>query len=365
VSNELRRTPLYAQHIALGARMVPFAGWQMPVQYRGVTSEHAAVRSAIGLFDVSHMGELYCEGPGAGACVDGLVTNDVGKLAVGRALYTVACNTRGTILDDLIIYRVASERYLVVCNADNLPKIRAHFAEHTRGRCEFNDRSTETALLALQGPRALELVKSLGAPDLLALPRFGVAVSRLAGVELLAARTGYTGEDGYELFCAAGDAEQLWLRLLAAGEGLGIQAIGLGARDTLRLEARLSLYGHEIDETTNPIEAGLGWVVKLDKGEFLGRTALAEIKERPLTRKLVGIEMIGRGIARQGYPILDRTGEQLGRVTSGAPSLSLGKNIALGYVAAESSPVGTALGVEIRGKTIDARICATPFYKRV
>jgi aminomethyltransferase len=368
VSEHLRRTPLYAEHVALGARMVPFAGWEMPVQYKGITPEHRAVRTAVGLFDVSHMGELYFEGPAAQSVVDGLITNDAGKLAVGRALYTVACNAAGAILDDLIVYRLAETRILIVCNASNLDKMRAHFAEQVRGKsgCAFTDHSDETALLALQGPRSREILIALGAPPtLLELPRFGVAAATLAGIELTVARTGYTGEDGFELFCANASAPQLWAAIMKAGRAVELEPIGLGARDTLRLEARLSLYGHEIDETTSPYEAGLGWVVKLDKGEFLGRAALQKAKAEPLRRKLVGFEMVGRGIGRQGYRIAElETGTDLGIVTSGAPSLSLGKNIGLGYVPPSHTAIGTRFGIEIRGKLIEAQVVATPFYKR-
>jgi aminomethyltransferase len=344
--------------------MVPFCGWEMPVQYTGVTDEHNAVRQALGLFDVSHMGELHFQGPDAGACLDSLVSNDVAKLAEGRALYTVACNERGTILDDLIIYRLASSHYLVVCNASNLDKMRAHFAQHAQGRCQFEDRSDRTALLALQGPRAPELVQVLGALQLAALPRFGVTESEIAGVPVLAARTGYTGEDGYELFCAWDQAVALWEALSASGQALGLKPIGLGARDTLRLEAKLALYGNDIDETTNPLEAGLGWVVKLSKPGFLGRDALLAQKAQPLTRKLVGFEMVGRGIARHGHRIQDTSGAVVGHVTSGAPGLSVGKNIGLGYVPLAMSEIGTRLEIEIRNKPIEARVCATPFYKR-
>ncbi len=369
MSEELKRTPLYARHVALGARMVPFAGWEMPVQYKGVTQEHEAVRNAVGLFDVSHMGELYFEGPGAVACLDSLVSNDIAKLPVGRAVYTVACNERGTILDDLIIYRLAQTRLLVVCNASNRDKMQAHFASQVArqplGRCTFTDRSDETGLLALQGPRAQAVMRDLNAEaKLVDLPRFGVTQTTLAGVELTAARTGYTAEDGYELFCRTADVVQLWDALLAAGAAHGIEPIGLGARDTLRLEGRLSLYGHEIDETTDPLEAGLGWVVKLDKGDFLGRAALLARKAQPATRKLVGFEMTGRGIARQGYPIVNAAGEAVGKVTSGSPGLSIGKNVGLGYVPPALAAIGTPIGIEIRGKVIEAKVCATPFYKR-
>jgi aminomethyltransferase len=366
VSTSLRQTPLHAIHVALGARMVPFAGWEMPVQYKGVTQEHGAVRNAVGLFDVSHMGELYFDGPAAGACIDSVVTNDVQALAVGRALYTVACNERGKILDDLIVYRLQDQRYLVVCNASNLEKMSAHFEQRVAGRCGFSDRSEQTALLALQGPRSIDVLRALDPQSrALALTRFGVAHDlQLAGVTQTVARTGYTGEDGFELFCASGDATRLWNALSDAGKACGLEPIGLAARDTLRLEARLSLYGHELDEDTEPLEAGLGWVVKLNKGDFLGREALQRAKAQPSPRKLVGFEMVGRGIARQGYPILDRDGRPVGIVTSGAPGLSVAKNIGLGYVPADSTAIGTSLGIEIRGKAVEARVCATPFYKR-
>ena len=365
----MRRTPLYEQHRALGARMVPFSGWEMPVQYTGVTDEHTAVRTAVGLFDVSHMGELHLEGAAAAACLDRLVTNAVAQLEEGRALYTVACNERGTILDDLIIYRLGATHYLVVCNAGNLDKMRAHFAERLAGQCSFVDRSAETALLAVQGPRASALVERLGADHLARLPRFGVAGGSLAGVAVTAARTGYTGEDGFELFCAAEDAGKLWQALLEQGQSFGVKAIGLGARDTLRLEARLSLYGNEIDETTSPFEAGLGWVVKLDKPEFLGRAALLQQKQQSQGQSkdkaqiLVGFEMVGRGIARHGHTILD-AGTAVGRVTSGAPGLSVGKNIGLGYVPGHLKALGSRIDIEIRNQPIEARVCATPFYKR-
>ncbi|HET8933309.1 MAG TPA: glycine cleavage system aminomethyltransferase GcvT [Polyangiales bacterium] len=365
MSTSLRRTPLFEAHRSLGARLVEYAGWEMPVQYSGVTDEHQATRNAVGVFDVSHMGELHLEGPGAAACLNTLITNDLGKLASGRALYTVACNEQGTILDDLIVYRIAAEHFLVVCNAANLEKMHAHFAQHTRGQCEYQNRSDSTALLALQGPRAAELVQVMGAVELSALPRFGVVRGTLAGVEVLAARTGYTGEDGYELFCASDAATTLWQALLDKGAAQGIKPIGLAARDTLRLEARLALYGNEIDETTTPLEAGLGWVVKLDKPSFLGRDALLAQRERGLSRKLVGFEMVGRGIARHGHAIVSSDGTHtLGHVTSGAPGLSVGKNIGLGYVPTDQAELGTRIDILIRDKPIEARICPTPFYKR-
>jgi aminomethyltransferase len=368
MNDSLRRSPLYERHKALGARFVPFAGWEMPVQYTaGVTREHTAVRSAAGLFDVSHMGELFVSGPAAAAELDRLVTNDVARMPQGHALYTAACNERGTILDDLIVYRLGAERFMVVCNASNRDKISAHFARElgrAGDRCRFQDASDAYALLALQGPHARRVVAVLdGRSPIAALPRFGVIETEIA-VPVIAACTGYTGEDGFELFCAMDDAGRLWDALLAAGAPHGIAPIGLGARDTLRLEARLMLYGNDIDETTNPYEAGIGWTVKLDKGDFIGRDALLRVKQRGVARKLVGFEMVGRGIGRHGYPIVDAARQPIGVVTSGAPSLSLGKNIGLGYVPAALSKLGSALGIEIRGNVVDAVVVATPFYKR-
>ncbi|MFI5305843.1 MAG: glycine cleavage system aminomethyltransferase GcvT [Polyangiales bacterium] len=365
MSEPLHRSPLYERHRALHARFVPFAGWEMPVQYVGVTAEHHAVRNAAGLFDVSHMGELWLTGEGAAGALDRIVTRDVRELSPGAAFYTVACNAGGTILDDLIVYRLDQQTFLVVCNASNRDKMRAHFERETADRCDFADRSDQYSLLALQGPRAAEIVQRAGAePDLSSLPRFGVAKGRLAQVPVLAARTGYTGEDGFELFCAPDDATRLWDALMAQGQSLGIAPIGLGARDTLRLEARLMLYGNDIDDTTNPLEAGLGWTVKLGKADFIGKTALERVKQQGVARKLVGFEMVGRGIARHGYPLADSAGQRVGLVTSGAPSLSLGKNIGLGYVPTALSKAGTPLQVEIRDKMIEAVVVTTPFYKR-
>jgi len=360
----MRETPLADEHGRLGARLVPFAGWRMPVQYEGIKKEHEAVRQRAGLFDVSHMGEIVVEGPNAVAAVDRLVTNDVAKLDVGRALYTVCCNESGLILDDLIVYRLEAEKILVVCNASNRDKIVAHFAKNLSLETPWNDVSDAWALLALQGPSARAIMNDLGAPEaLLGLGSFDVARATVAGVDLWAARTGYTGEDGFELFCANEDAVTLWRAILAAGQPHGLQPVGLGARDTLRLEARLMLYGNDIDEHTHPFEAGLGWVVKLEAGDFIGREALRAIKAAGFDRKLVGFEMTERGIARHGYPIL-AGGERVGEVTSGSPGPTVGRNIGLGYVPKALSKVGTALGIEIRGKQVGAVVVTTPFYKR-
>lgn len=371
MTHDLRRTPLHGEHKALGARIVPFAGWEMPVQYAGLVKEHHAVRTAAGLFDVSHMGELLLEGLESEAVIDELVTADLTKLPDGKAVYCVACKEDGTILDDLIVYRRGRERFLVVCNASNRDKISAHFAAHAAGRCSFEDASDRTALIALQGPKAVDVARAAGADDAItSLASFALTEGKVAGVPVIAARTGYTAEDGFELFCSNEDAPRLWRALIEAGRPLGLEPAGLGARDTLRLEGRLSLYGNEIDETTNPIEAGLAWVVKLDgPRDFLGKKALERIRAEGTPRKMVGFEMVGRGIARHGYPIVEWTGSEqpgpaIGSVTSGSPAPSLDKNVGLGYVPAALAAVGTRIGVEIRGKAIEAVVVKTPFYKR-
>jgi aminomethyltransferase len=359
---DLKRTPLAEQHRALGARMVPFAGWEMPVQYSGIKVEHLAVREHAGLFDVSHMGELFVSGERALEAVDRLVTNDLSKLAVGHALYTCACNEAGGILDDLIVYRVADDRVLVVCNAGNREKIAAHFAERLSG-VGFEDASDSLSLLALQGPQSLAIVEAAGAGELVDLPRHATAEIQLFGRRVRAARTGYTGEDGFEILLENEGAPHVWSALLEVGRPHGLVPVGLGARDTLRLEACLRLYGNDIDETTNPLEAGLGFTVKLDAGEFVGREALARIKADGISRKLVGIEMIGKGIARHGYPVRSG-GETIGHVTSGGPCPSLNKNLGLCYVPVSLARIGQRVDIEIRDKAVEAQIVNTPFYKR-
>jgi aminomethyltransferase len=360
------KTSLYAEHVALGARLVPFAGFEMPVQYKGIVEEHRAVRERVGLFDVSHMGELELEGPGALELVSSLITNDPTRIADGQALYTCCCNEQGTILDDLIVYRRSPERVLVVCNASNRDKIVKHFSQAAEGRVKFRDASDDTALLALQGPRALETLAAAGSSTDVAktLKSFRFTDGEVAGVRATIARTGYTGEDGVELFCAWAEAPTLFRALLDAGREFGIEPVGLGARDTLRLEARLALYGNDIDETTDPLEAGLGWVVKLDKPSFVGKEALLAKKAAGPKRAFVGFEMRGRGIARHGYPLLDASGTTVGICTSGSPSPTLGKSIGLGYVPVALSKLGTAIQVDCRGKAIEAVVVETPFYKR-
>jgi aminomethyltransferase len=362
----LKKTSLHDRHVKAGARMVPFTGWDMPVQYTGIVDEHQAVRTAAGLFDVSHMGEIEMRGEHAAAVVDYLITNDASKLVDGQALYTCACNEQGTILDDLIVYRAAQDRWLIVCNASNREKMTAHFRRAAENHCEFTDKSDEIALIALQGPNAFDVLDKAGADaaKLRELKSFHFRDAVIANVKCTAARTGYTGEEGVEIFCAWNDAPALWDQLLELGKPLGIKPVGLGARDTLRLEARLSLYGNDIDETTNPIEAGLAWVVKLDKPMFVGKEALAKVKASPLPRKLIGFEVTGRGIARHGYPLRDESGKEVGLCTSGSPGPTIGKNIGLGYLPSEMTAVGTKFLVDCRGKNVEAVVVKTPFYKR-
>jgi aminomethyltransferase len=361
-----KRTPLYESHRRLGAKMVDFGGWAMPVQYAGgILHEHRTTRAAVGVFDVCHMGEIHFRGPHAAEAVQRLVTNDVSRLAEGRAFYTVACLPTGGIVDDLIVYRLAADHFLIVVNAANLEKDRAWFQQHAAALCDVVDASAETALIAFQGPRAAEALATLTTLPVATLASFGVIPrGEIAGVNVSVARTGYTAEDGFEIFCAAGDAERLWDRLLEAAAKVGGTPVGLGARDTLRLEGRLSLYGNDIDETTTPLEAGLGWVVKLDSADFIGRDALRAQRAAGVTRKLVGFVMTGRGVARHGYAIVDPAGAEIGRVTSGGPAPTLEKNIGLGYVPTALDTSGTSLTIDCRGKPVAAEVVKGPFYKR-
>jgi aminomethyltransferase len=366
MSPPLKRTSLYDSHVRLGARIVPFAGWEMPVQYTGIVEEHTAVRTAAGLFDVSHMGELEMRGEYAGQVVDYLIVSDASKLVDGQAVYTSACNEKGTILDDLIVYRCSQDRYLIVCNASNVDKIAGVFSKAAEHHCTFEDRSARTALIALQGPKAFDVLALAGsdAAKLRELGSFHFRDAVVCNVRCTVARTGYTGEDGVEIFCPWDEAPAVWNQLLELGQALGIKPAGLGARDTLRLEARLSLYGNDIDETTNPLEAGLGWTVKMDKADFVGKAALAAVKAAPMPRRLVGFEVTGRGIARHGYPLRDLAGREVGLCTSGSPGPTVGKNIGLGYLPTAMSSVGTRFLVDCRGKNVEAVVVKTPFYKR-
>ncbi len=369
-SADVKQTPLYPLHVELGGRMVEFAGYMMPVQYSGLSAEHAAVRTAVGLFDVSHMGEVEFKGPSALDAVHRLVTNNVLGLVDGKALYTPITYSDGGIVDDCLVYRLAEDHVLVVVNASNIQKDFDWFVEQTGDRCVVENNSDDYALLALQGREAMGLLSELCGEDLSALKPFWFREVTVAGVRCTASRTGYTGEDGFEILCAADDGPTLWKALMAAGEPAGILPCGLGARDTLRLEARLPLYGNDIDATTNPIEAGLGWTVKLKKGEFIGFSPIKAAKKKGgISRKLVCMEMRSRGFARQHHTIHlpgpdGGVGEEIGVVTSGTKSPTLGKGIALGYVPVAQAAAGTALVVDVRGKPVQVEVVPGPFYKR-
>lgn len=359
----LRRTPLYDCHREAGAKLVPFAGWEMPVQYESVIEEHRAVRERAGLFDVSHMGEVAVRGPGAVRYLDAITPNHVARLAVGRAQYSALLTEAGTYVDDLLIYRLAEEELLVVVNAANRDKDVAWMQRHVSGDVEVEDVSDRYGLLALQGPRAVEILAPLTDVDLGAVRYYGFARGHVDGHPAIVSRTGYTGEDGFELYLDPEAAPAVWRRLLGGGAAQGLVPAGLGARDTLRLEAGLALYGHEIDDTTTPWEAGLDWVVKLDKGDFVGREALVAQREQGVARRLVGFEVTGRGIGRQGHP-LRHGGRVVGAVTSGTWSPTFERALGMGYVEAALAAPGTEIELEIRERPVPARVAAIPFYRR-
>jgi aminomethyltransferase len=345
--------------------MVPFGDWEMPVEYGGLISEHLAVREAAGLFDVSHMGEFEIEGEGALAFLQRVTANDVAKLTDGRAQYSALPNPRGCPMDDVILYRRAADRYLMIVNAANIEKDLAWLQSQGPSGCEVRDVSDAHALLALQGPESESVLQALTPIDLTQVKFYRFAEGQVNGRDALVARTGYTGEDGFELLVPPDAATPLWKAILEAGAEKRLVPAGLGARDTLRLEARMLLYGNDMDETSTLIEAGLGWIVSLDeaKGEYNGRTVLAEQKASGAPSKLVGFEVMGRGIARHGYPVF--LGEEtVGAVTSGSYAPFLRKNIGLCYLPSDRASEGTEFDVEIRGRRVSARVVPTPFYKR-
>ena len=362
-SDALARTPLHEVHVEAGARIVPFAGFEMPVQYAGLVQEHENVRTAVGLFDVSHMGEVEFKGPRALETANRIVTNDLAKLADSQACYTAMCTPDGGIIDDLVAYRLSPEHVMICVNAANRAKDFAWMQEHAGGDCDVIDSSDRFAQIAVQGPKARQLVARLADVDTSAVANYWFTKGDVAGKNAIISRTGYTGEDGFELYVGAEDAPVVWRALADRGADLGVAPAGLGARDTLRLEMRYALYGNDIDETTNPYESGLGWVVKLAKDDFVGKAALERIKAEGVSRKLVGFEMTGRGIARPGYPILVG-GERAGKVTSGTKSPSTAKAIAMGYVPVAHSKIGCEFDVEIRNQPATAIVVKTPFYRR-
>ncbi len=367
--NDLRRTPLYDRHQAAGARLIPFAGWEMPVQYAGILQEHHAVRNNAGLFDLGHMGQVNVSGADALSFLQAVTTNDVSVLGPGQAQYSLLPNEQGGVIDDIIIYRQPDgDGYFVVVNASTREKdvvwLQAQRSKRPDLNVTLTDVSDRTGMIAIQGPNATDIVQSITDIDLSTLPAFAWRSAHVAGIPLMIARTGYTGEDGFEFFPEISAVIRLWDALVDAGQAAQIALIGLGARDTLRLEARMPLYGNEMDDTITPLEAGLGWAVKLDKGDFIGRDAINAMKEQGAPRRTVGFKLTGRsGAPRSHYPI-HVGGREVGWVTSGAMSPTLGENIGLALVERDCAGIGKPLEIEIRGKNVPAIQVKTPFYKR-
>jgi len=360
---DLKHTSLFETHLSLGAKIVSFGGWNMPVEYSGIVKEHTAVRTAAGLFDVSHMGEFRISGPQALGLIQFITSNDAAKLVDGQAQYSALPTEDGTVVDDLLVYREAADRFMLVVNAANIASDFGWIQLHNNFDARIEDISNETSLLAVQGPEALNILQRMTDIPLSQVHPFHFIRGRIFSVNTIISRTGYTGEDGFELYFPSEFAAQLWNAILDSGKPRGILPAGLGARNTLRLEAKLLLYGNDMDRTTTLLEAGLGWIVKHSKGDFVGSQALGRQKAEGVRRALCGFEMVGREIARDHYPILSN-GRQVGHVTSGSPSITLKKNIGLGYLPVELAAPGTGIQVSIRNKSYDARIAPTPFYKR-
>jgi glycine cleavage system T protein (aminomethyltransferase) len=356
---DLKRTPLFDVHAGCKAKMVDFGGWNMPVQYSSILEEHAAVRTGVGLFDVSHMGEIEVRGPDAGKLVDHISTNHAAKLKPGQAHYSALLYAHGGFVDDILVHKVAEDNFFLCVNASNQEKDFEHICAANHFDAEVDFASERYAQLAIQGPRALATLRKLTKTDLAAIKYYWFADGSVSGTPARIARTGYTGEDGFEIYVAPAEAARLWRDILAAGEEFDIKPCGLGARNTLRLEAKMALYGHELTASINPFEADLGWIVKMDKGDFIGRAALG----KPPTRKLAGFEMQERGIGRDGYEVWIE-GEPAGWVTSGGPSPTLNKNIGLCYLPIDKTTPGVAIQIMVRGNPVAAVTVPTPFYKR-
>jgi glycine cleavage system T protein (aminomethyltransferase) len=358
-----KRTPLYDRHVAAGGKLVEFAGWEMPVRYASELEEHRAVRGAAGLFDVSHMGEFRVHGSGALDLLQRLTPNNVAKLRPGQIHYSGLLTREATYVDDLLVYRLGDTDFMLVVNAANLEGDLEWIRSHPHPECAIEDHSDRYALLALQGPRAADILRRHTAVELDAIGYYHFAEGAVAGVDCIVSRTGYTGEDGFELYLPPEDAPAVWDALLESGAGDGLVPAGLAARDSLRLEAGMALYGHEIDRTTTPYEAGLSWVVKLKKGDFLGRDVLVEQKRAGTERRLIGFEIRGRGIARQGNAVLHQ-GKEVGPVTSGGWSPSFEKAIGTAYVPSRLAAAGTALEIAVRRRRLEATVVDLPFYRR-
>jgi aminomethyltransferase len=361
---ELRKTALNSIHRRLGAKMVNFGGWDMPLEYSGIIAEHEAVRTRAGLFDVSHMGELEIRGPGALQLVQWVTCNNAAKLTIGQAHYSGLMTSRGTFVDDLLVHKISDTHYLLCVNASNQDADFEHIVANNKFDAQVENAGPRYSQLAAQGPRAKEILQQLTPVALEPIRYYHFNFGKVSGVDCLIARTGYTGEDGYEIYFAPEHSDKLWNDLMHAGESAKMIPCGLGARNTLRLEAGMCLYGHEIDDTTTPWEAGLGWICKMEKAPFLGSDVLARQKEAGVPRKLVGFEMLDKRIGRDGYPVLI-SGREAGRVTSGCPAPFLKKNIGMAYVPPQSSAVGTDIEISIRGQAAAARIVPIPFYKRL
>jgi aminomethyltransferase len=360
---DLKKTPLNAIHRQLGARMVDFAGWDMPVQYAGPISEHLAVRMRAGIFDVSHMGELEIKGPDAQETIQKLTCNDIHRLAISQCQYSALTTPEGAFIDDLLIYRMDADRFFLCVNASNQEKDYRWIQHHALPNTEVIFRSNDYAQLAVQGPKTLEILQPLTEINLSRIKYYWFARDRFAGVEAIVSRTGYTGEDGFEIYCHPDQAETVWIRIMEAGKSFGIEPAGLAARNTLRLEAGLLLYGNDIDETTSIFEAGLNWICKLQKGYFIGRDALIRQREVGIKRILIGFEMIERGIARDHYAV-ELDGKRVGTVTSGSPAPFLKRNVGFTYLPINNTSIGTGFSIIIREKAVKAQIVPTPFYRR-
>jgi len=356
-------TPLYDRHVSLGAKMVEFAGFVMPVQYTGIIDEHLTVRENAGIFDLSHMGEIFISGKGAPAALNNLVTNDVEKLKIGKALYTPVCTPEGGIVDDILVYRDADEKYMLVVNASNIKKDYDWIVGHLPKKLEIVDRSLEIALVAVQGPQSEAIVSEVVGQDLGDLRYYQSENVVIDEIPVRLSRTGYTGEDGFEVYVDAGRAGEVWDALFDITNGIGGVPVGLGARDTLRLEMKYCLYGNDIDETTTPLEAGIGWTVKFDKSDFAGKKPLEKQRDEGLKKKLAGFVMVDPGVPRHGFEVIDVDGNKIGDVTSGSYSPSLSENIGLGYLDVPHDEFGTEILVDVRKKPRLARVVDTPFLK--
>lgn len=360
----MKDTALSAIHAALGAKMVPFAGYNMPVSYQGINIEHQTVREKVGVFDVSHMGEFFVTGPNALSLIQRVCSNDASKLEDGEAQYSCFPNQDGGVVDDLIVYRIAAEKWLLVVNASNIDKDWAWINAHNTMEASLENSSDHYSLLAIQGPKAIQAMQSLTQENLSAIKFYTFKINTFAGVEnVIISATGYTGSGGFEIYCKNTQVAKIWTKVLEAGADWGIQPIGLAARDTLRLEMGYCLYGNDIDDTTSPLEAGLGWITKFNK-DFINSESLKKQKEIGVSKTLVGFELSQRGIPRQGYAIVDAQGNSIGRVTSGTMSPSMGKGIGLGYVPMALKEVGSQIHIQIRNKIVPAMVVKLPFYKK-